>query len=125
MSGGASPLLWDVGVFGFVDLKSGTGSAACEKDELSKLDARLVRNPRLPGVLLNHAHSAFGMSSGVVSCWIGTHIEPTVCSLLRIANSLPESVLNFVGVLEILCQSFNLSGKGIESWQRNLILKPP
>ena len=29
------------------------------------------------------------------------------------------------GVLEILCQSFNLSGKGIESWQRNLILKQP
>ena len=29
------------------------------------------------------------------------------------------------GVLEILCQSFNLSGKRIESWQRNLILKPP
>ena len=29
------------------------------------------------------------------------------------------------GVLEILCQSFNLYGKRIETWQRSLILKRP
>ena len=31
----------------------------------------------------------------------------------------------YEGVLEIPCQSFNPSGKRIEPWRRNLILKQP
>ena len=72
---------------------------------------------------LNIEIESVGLEAGTLTQYLTYGLQAAGFVVICMEARQAKGALS--GVLEILCQSFNLYGKRIEKWQRSLILKQP